>query len=132
MKKIIVFLVVVGVVVGGVLFYNRKAMTPKVGGYFFTAPTMATSSIGSATQTLVLSADAARSYASFCNSSTTIASYISLQIGATSTSPSGRQIPGGSCFEMSPENGNLFTGNIYAQTTAGTSTLTIISTSKAN
>lgn len=132
MKKFIGLLIVVGAIVGGVLVFNHKATAPKVGGYFISAPTMATSSIGSATQTLVLSADAARSFASFCNSTTTIASYISLQIGATSTSPSGIQIPGGSCYEMTAEKGNLFTSAVYAQSVAGTSTLTTITQNKSN
>lgn len=124
-------------VVGGIVLYKSKqAAAPQQGlagaNYFIYAPTSATSSIGSATQTLVVAADSARNFASFCNSSTTIASYISLQIGATSTSPSGIQIPGGGCYEMTGEKGNLFTTAVYAQSVGGTSTLTTVTQSKSN
>lgn len=138
MKKFLVVLGLLALVGGSIyLIHNRKSPAPATqqglaGGYSFRAPTQATSSIGSATQTLVLSADSARQFASFCNSTTTTASYISLQIGATSTSPSGIQIPGGSCYEMAPEKGNLFTTAVYGQTTAGTSTLTVVTQSLAN
>lgn len=137
MKSFLIGLLVVGSICGlslvAISHYSHKTvvMQPQEklagGQYFINVPTSATSSIGSATQTLVLAADSARSYAAFCNSTTTTASYISLQIGATSTSPSGIQIPGGSCYEMLPDRGNLFTTNIYAQSVAGTSTLTVIS-----
>ncbi len=132
MKKYIIGIAVIAVILIG-YSYGHKKSSPMAGGqYFIYSPTSATSSVGSVTQTLVLSADSSRQYASFCNASTTIASFISLQVGATSTSPSGIQIPGGSCYEMTPEKGNLFTTSVYAQTTAGTSTLTVLSQSKSN
>lgn len=138
MKKFLIVLGLLVLVGGSVYLVHSHKSAPEIqqgmagAQYFFRSPTMATSSIGSATQTLVLSADSARQFASFCNSTTTIASYISLQIGATSTSPSGIQIPGGSCYEMAPEKGNLFTTAVYAQSPAGTSTLTVINQSLAN
>ncbi len=134
MKKFLAVLGLLLIVGGFYMLHNRKPATQQglAGGYFINAPTSATSSIGSATQTLVLSADASRLFASFCNSTTTIASYISLQIGATSTAPSGIQIPGGSCYEMAAEKGNLFTSAVYAQSVAGTSTLTTVTQNKSN
>lgn len=141
MKKYFIAIVLVGVcgLAAVVLSHMSKpaAQNPqeKPAGdaqYFFRAPTMATSSVSSASATLVAAADTSRQYASFCNATTTTTSYIFLTIGATSTPPAGVVIAGGSCKTMSAQDGNLFTTSIYAQTSAGTNTLTSVIQDLAN
>lgn len=134
MKKIIGFLIVLGVIVGG-YFIFKPANKPNVGGYFINTPTSATSTVGIYTQTSVMSADSARSFASFCNMTNAVPATndaVFLQLGATTTGLTGLMIKPQECYEMTGEKGNLFTGIIYARASTSTTTLLMVSNSKSN
>ncbi len=124
--------VFIAIALAMMVFGGSKTLAPKVGGYFFNTPTSATSSVGIYTQTSVLAADTGRSFASFCNNSITSNDAVFLQLGSTSTIPSGIRLASGQCYTMVSENGNLFPGTIYAQASTATTTLLVVSQNKSN
>ncbi len=92
--------------------------------FIYYSPTMATSSVGIYSSSLVLAASSGRQFASFCNASNsapTTNDVVYLMLDATTTKPNGISIKPSSCYEM--QRDNLFVGNVYAIASGSTSTL---------
>jgi len=107
---------------------------PKFGGgdvyNKYSSPTIATTSVGTALWSTIVTANSGREYAIFCNDSKVSNSAIYLGLGATSTPHAngiaGIAIPSATCYEMTLDK--MFTGIVYA--VASSSTSTLISTYK--
>lgn len=114
------------------MYKTSSVKAPNVGGYFINTPTASTTVVTASSYGLILAGNAGRNYAMFCNTSTAAGDAIFLQLGATTTKPSGIRIPSNNCYEMTPENGNLYIGNIYSIASSTSATVTIVSQEKAN
>lgn len=122
MKKIILGVLAIICLVVGVR-YLWKSDAPLGVDVVYSGPTMATSSVGIYSSSLVLGADSGRQFVSFCNYGASGDS-LYLGFGATSTKPYGRVISSQACYQMTLEN--MFTGPIYSIASTATSTLLII------
>jgi hypothetical protein len=123
MKKYIIICLVV-ILAFFVISRNQKKYGVDV---VYSAPTMATSSVGIYSSSLILAGDSGRQYASFCNATNSLPTTndaLFLGFGATSTKPYGILIAPQKCYEMNLSN--MFTGPVYAIASTATSTLLII------
>lgn len=115
-------------VLGALHLYSQP--TSKIFGepatsLYYTAPTQATTSVGTTLPVLILANSGSRSYANICNTSPTTTNDLLLEFDATSTvtglSAPAMLVPGNSCYEMTTNK--LFVGNLYGIFSTNTATV---------
>lgn len=130
-KQIVIVLLVAAAFLTGVFAFRSMSQKKEPNfGFFYTAPTQATSSVGLYAWATILSADSSRSYVALCNNGdagVNANNPIYLGLGATSTKPYGFRLASGECYEM--DESNMFYGAIYGIASTSTTTLTSVKAS---
>lgn len=125
MNKITIYILILAVMVVGVIAFIGFNKTDNLSGVQWYSGTTNTSSTISTTASSILSGDSGRTYVSIVNDggNNVYLHFIATSTGVTAQNGIRLNANGGS-FEI--DQNNSYTGQIYAITQSGTSTLTIV------